>query len=248
MNIDFGKGISMHLTSWPATVDRYIREGRTVSGGCGASSQQKQIEQGQQTLFNTASQQAKDVFGDSSTTFNDLMDTFAPTVAAGPNQAGFSATEDAALKSGAITNTGQAYRNASTAVKEANAAVGGGNEYLPGGAEIGKNIEVANEGAARTASALNQIDEANYATGRQNYDTAVAGMEQAPSVFNTASTSTNAATGSGEAAANTANQIAQQNNSWVSAVTGAVGGLAGDVVTGGMSNLGKGAGFFGQSA
>lgn len=192
--------------------------------------------------------QSKSVFGDSSQVFKDLTSSFAPTVAAGPNQEGFSAPEKAALTSQAITETGQAYRNASQAVKEADAAVGSGNEYLPGGADITRNVEVANAGAAQTASELNQIEQADYATGRENYARAVTGLESAPNVFNPATSAGSAATASGEAAANTANQIAQENNSWVSAVSGMLGGIAGGVISGGMKNLGSGNGFFGQNA
>jgi hypothetical protein len=206
---------------------------------CGASKEQKDAYKTQKTLTNTAMQQAQAEFGNASTVFNSLFNTFAPIVAAGPNQKGFSLPEESSLKSSAITNTGEAYRHAATAVKEANAAVGGGNEYLPGGAEIGRNIEVANEGAERTADALNKIDQANFETGRENYFKAAAGLEAAPGVFGTANSGTGTAIGSADAAAKTADQIAQENNSWVGAVTGALGGIGGAAVTGGLGLLSK---------
>jgi hypothetical protein len=208
---------------------------------CGATADQVKDEKLQQSLMTTMADQAKQEFGSASSVFQDLYNTFAPTVAAGPNQQGFSAPEKAALDSGAITNTGQAYRNASTAVKEANAAVGGGNLALPSGSEIGKNIEIANEGAAHTADALNQIDQTNYEVGRQNYDKAVAGLESAPSVFGTSNQGGSVGVSAGEAASNTANQIAQADNSWEQAVIGGLSGVAGSVATGGMSALAKGA-------
>ena len=96
-------------------------------------------------------------------------------------------------------------------------------------------------GVAGAASAV-------LATALSNYNTAVAGLENAPNVFNASTSAENAATGAGTAAANTQNQISTQNNSWVQAVTGALGGIAGDTVTGGMANLGKGVGFFGGNA
>ena len=202
---------------------------------CGASSEQKQIEQKQSALLDQMMNQSQGVFGDSSQVFKDLQSAFSPIVAAGPNQPGFSAPELSALKSSAKTNTGEVYRHESQAVREANAAVGGGNEYLPGGAEIGRNIEVANRGAARTADALNKIDVLNYETGHENYFQAAKGLAGAPEVFNPATSASNAATGAGTAAADTANQIAQQNNSWVSAVTGALGGIAGSAASGFMA-------------
>jgi hypothetical protein len=237
--------ITTRLTISMLTGETLEREAYEYSGpvemACGATASQVAIGKSQQALMDQLTDQSKDIFGSSSTVFNDLLNTFAPTVAAGPNQRGFSATEKSSLDSSAITNTGEAYTHASRAAKEAEAAVGGGNTYLPGGADIGINTSVANEGAKQTASALNQIDQADFATGRQNYENAVKGIESAPSVFNPATEGGSAATNSGEAAAKTANDIATQDNSWVTAVTGALGGIVGDVATGGMSALAKGA-------
>lgn len=226
----------------------YFEYDGPVELACGASKEQKDAFNTQKTLTNTAMQQAQQEFGSASSVFNALNNTFAPIVAAGPNQKGFSLGEESALKSSAITNTGEAYRHAVTAVKEANAAVGGGNEFLPGGSEIGRNVEIANEGAEHTADALNRIDQANFETGRENYFKAAEGLEAAPGVFGTANSGTNSAITGGEAESKTADEIAASNNSWISAVSGALGGIGGAVLSGGMSNLSKGVGFFGQNA
>jgi hypothetical protein len=219
---------------WDDGMGRYVRlydktyeYNGLVALACGASNSQKQIEQSQQNFMKQAQTQAGQVFGASNQVFNSLMSTFAPTIAAGPNQQGFSPALLSAMNSQAISNVGQSYKNAKAAVGNQQAALGGGNTALPSGAEIGVNLGLAEAGANQTASTLNQITQENYAVGRQNYDKAVAGLEQAPGVFSTSTGATNAATGAGEAAANTANQIAQQDNSWVSAVTGAIGSVAG---------------------
>ena len=60
---------------------------------CGASSQQKQIEQAQSNYYNTLTQQANQIFGYASSIFNELQSTFAPILAKGPNQEGFSDAE-----------------------------------------------------------------------------------------------------------------------------------------------------------
>ena len=216
---------------------------------CGASSGQTAVGNTQTSAYTQMTQQAQQVFGNSSTVFNDIVNTFAPTVAAGPDQQGFSAGEVSALKSQAITQTGNAYNNAKYAVGNAQAANGGGNVAdVSGGSNTATDLSVANSAAANTASELNTIDLNNYQQGNANYNTAVAGLENAPNVFNASTSAENAATGAGTAAANTQNQIATQNNSWVQSVTGALGGIAGDTVTGGMANLGKGVGFFGGNA
>jgi hypothetical protein len=214
---------------------------------CGAGAGLTNVANAQSSAYTQMTQQAQQVFGNSSTVFNDLVSTFTPTVAAGPDQQGFSPAEVSALKSQAITQTGNSYNNAKYAVGEAQAANGGGNVAdVNGGSKTATDLSVANSAAANTANELNTIDLNNYQQGNANYNTAVAGLENAPNVFNASTSAENAATGSGSAAANTQNQVAQQNNSWVQAVTGALGGIAGDVATGGMSNLGKGVGFFGN--
>ncbi len=212
---------------------------------CGASGDLKQLGKSQLGFFNNMVTQAQSIFGNSSNVFNSLIKTFSPIVGAGLNQEGLSAPEKAALESEAVTQSGIQTRNAMQAVKEANAAYGGGNMVLPGGSETARIIQVANAGAENTANQLNKIDLESKELGRANYFKAAAGLAEAPSVFNPATESENAATGAGNSAANTENAISQQNNSWVSSVTGALGGIAGSVVTGGFSNLGKGVGFFG---
>jgi len=201
---------------------------------CGASQGQKDIANQQTSAYQAIQQQAQQVFGGSSKVFNDLVSSLSPIVAAGPNQEGFSPAEKSALQSAAITQTGQAYRNARQAVGESLAAQGGGNVGdVTGGSNTAINLGVAQSAANQTSSELNQIDQADYATGRQNYDNAVQGLSGSTNVFNPATSMDTATTGSGTAAANTQNQIAEQDNSWVGAVSGALGNIGG-VETGGL--------------
>lgn len=198
-----------------------------------ATSGQKDAGQELNSIEKQLHEQGSLIFGASSHVFNDLMSTFAPTVAAGPSQMGFSAPELANLNSQAITNMGQASRNASQSVKEANAAVGGGNMALPSGADIGRNLSVANSAAAETSRQLGQINEANWQTGRENYDTAVKGMEAAPGVFDPSTSASNATTNSANAAAGQQNEIAKSANSWQNAVSGVLGDVS-SVATAGL--------------
>lgn len=209
---------------------------------CGATSSQNQIENQQQSFYSTMIGQAQQVFGNSSTVFNNLMSTFQPVVAAGPSQQGFSPTELSALNSQAITSVGQGYNNAKEALGDQLAGAGGGTSVLPGGAGIGVRDSLAENAANQTSSELNQITQADYATGRQNYLNAVQGEAAAPGAFGASAGFAGEATGAGGAAASTANQIATQQNSWMQAVTGALGGIAGAATTGGFSLLGNAAG------
>lgn len=224
-----------------------------VQLACGASSGLKDVGNTQSNFYNQVSQQAGQVFGNASQVFQTLFSSFAPTVEAGPNQQGFSPTELSALNSQAVTQTGQAYKNAKQALGENQAAFGGGNTPLPSGAQIGENANLASASAEQSANSLLNVQLQNYATGRANYLNAVQGLANAPSVFNASTNLANAATGAGSAAANTQNQISQANNSWMNLVGGALGGvtgaLTGGLMGGGMSSLfGGGGGGGAQSA
>jgi hypothetical protein len=208
---------------------------------CGASSQQNQIEAQQSAAYTQAAAQSAAVFGVASAVSQQLQNTFAPTVAAGPNQQGFSAQENSNLNSEAITQTGQSYKNASEALKSQENSQGGGNMPLPSGASVGTDASLASSAANQTASELSGITQQNYATGRANYDTAVQGLAGAANPLSVASGATNAATGSGQAAASTANQIASQNNSWMQLVSGALGAVGG-AASGGLFSSASGTG------
>ena len=201
-----------------------------VGLACGASPEQEEVQNAQMGYMGQAAAQSSAIFGADSQVYNSLMATFAPIVAAGASQEGFSPAEKANLNSEAITETGQSYKNAKEAVGEAQSSVGGGNTSLPSGTQTGEDLQLAESGANQTASELGQITQADYQTGRQNYQQAVQGELAAPNVFNGSTAATNAVTNSSTAAGNTANQIAQQNNSWAQAVTGALGGIAGAAI------------------
>lgn len=207
---------------------------------CGASSAQNQIEQQQQSFANQVQTQATQIFGQQSGIYQDLVNTFAPTVAAGPNQQGFSAGELSNLNSQAITNTGQAYKNEKQALGDQQAAAGGGRAVLPGGATIGTNLGLAENAGNQTANELGQINQANWSTGRQNYLNATQGLAGAGNVYGAAEGANSGVVGATSAAGNTANQIAQQNNSWVQAVTGALGGVASGFTGGILGSIGSG--------
>ncbi len=202
---------------------------------CGATAAQTQAQQGQADLFSQMTNQAQSVFGSSSQVFQQLQKTFAPIVAAGPSQQGFSPAEASNLQSAAITNTGQAYKNAKEATGNAEDAVGGGNTGdVTSGSRTATDLGIADSAAQQTSGELNQINEANYQTGRQNFDNATKTLESAPDVFNPATSAGSAAIGAGSASANTANNIAASNNSWMQVVGGVLGGVGG-AVAGGLS-------------
>jgi hypothetical protein len=199
---------------------------------CGASGQQTQIEQSQSNLYNTLTQQAQQVFGNASSIFNDLQQTFAPILAAGPNQEGFSAAEKANLNDEIINSTGESYNKAANAVNSQIASEGGGDVPIINSQDTQVRGALAQSAASQEAGEREQVLENSYATGRQNFMNAASALSGATNVFNPSSTMDNSATGAGSAAANTANEIAQENNSWLNATIGALGGIAGSAAKG----------------
>jgi hypothetical protein len=205
---------------------------------CGPSADQTSILNTQMQLTQQAQQQSQAIFGSSSTVFGDLMKSFAPIVAAGPNQQGYSAQENANLMSQAVTQGGVAYRNAKTAVGNAEAAEGGGNMPLPSGAQVGTNATLAASAAENTANTESEITTNNYAQGQKNYEEAAAGLESAPGVFGAATNATGTASNVASSTANTANTINQQDTAWQTAAIGALGSVAGAAAKGGFSGGG----------
>lgn len=191
---------------------------------CGASGQQNQIEQAQSNFYNTMTQEAQQVFGEDQALFHNLTSTFEPILAKGPNQMGFSDAELNDLTSSAITNTGQNYAHAAKALNEQIAAQGGGNTFIPSGANNQLREELASSAASQTAQEESQIKEAGYQQGYDEFKEAAAALSGAGNVFNSATGISSSATGAGSAASQTANEIAQEDNSWL----GAVGGLLGN--------------------
>jgi hypothetical protein len=217
------------FVNWTKTVELYLNEGRTVSGGCGSSGAQRTLQAEQQKNYQDMINQAQQVFGDSSAIFGDLKSAFEPILAAGPGQPGYTASELATLRSEAITNTGAAYRNASQVAGERIAASGGGNAVLPSGTTAAVEGNIATAGAAQTAGALTNIDIQNAEVGRQNWLNAAGVLSGASNVFNPATSMENAATSAGSAESSTAAEMAGQTQQLWGASIGAAGQAAGAI-------------------
>jgi hypothetical protein len=104
--------------------------------------------------------------------------------------------------------------------------------------------EVASRAAQQESSEESQIQQADYAAGRENFKEATGALETVSGELNPTAYMS-AATSAGSAAETTMQQMNEEENSWEAPVLGAVGAIGGRVATGGMSNLGKGTGFFG---
>lgn len=212
---------------------------------CGASQQQTQIESEQEQFYQQATLEAKQAYGEDQQLLQQITKVYGPILAKGPNQEGFSAGETADLNAQAVEGTAQNYAGAARAVNENLAAQGGGDIPLTSGGEAELKSEVANASAQTQSQEENQIKEADYQQGYNEFNQAgqaisTASGQLSPTAY------TGAATGAGSAAATTANEIAQENNSWINAAIGAAGaiggGLAGGFAMGGFKNPFSGGG------
>ena len=217
----------------------YVQFGYTLLQclGVGASGGSKLINQEANSAYTTAINQASQEFGDANAVFNDLVKSTAPIVAAGPEQTGFSAQQEAAINANTIDTTAAQYKNAATAVKSDIAGQGGGNIALPSGANIATEEALAEAGAQQTASGLRSNLQADYAAGNQNWQFASKAAEAAPEMFSTANSATQAATQAGSAASSTAQAINNAQNSWQQMAIAALGD-ASSVASAGLTSMG----------
>ena len=98
---------------------------------CGSNSQQQQISDAQQQMYQTLNSSYQTAFGQSQAITNALTAQFQPILAAGPGQQGFSAGESQTLNTSAAENIAQNYAAAQKATAQVLAARGGGNTPMP---------------------------------------------------------------------------------------------------------------------
>jgi hypothetical protein len=193
---------------------------------CGANQQQQQISDAQQQMYQTLNSSYQTAFGQSQAITNALTAQFQPILAAGPGQQGFSAGENQSLNTSAAENIAQNYAAAQKATAQVLAARGGGNTLLPDSTSANLIAQNANLAAQQRSQAQNTITQANYAQGYQNWGQAANVLTSTAGLLNP-NAYAGSATGAGTAAANTANQIAQANNSVWNAAIGALGSVGG---------------------
>jgi hypothetical protein len=195
---------------------------------CGSTSAQNNLQQEQADFYQQGMQQQATEYGEDQSILQQMQSTLTPIFQAGPNQYGFNASEQNALNTSATEGGASSYAQASKALNEQQAAEGG-TSYLPGGAQTEAKEQLAASAAAQQAQAKTQITEAGYQQGYNQWQAAAQGLGETSSQLNPEG-GENAATSAGEAAGTTANQIAQENNSWLAPVLGAAGAIGTGIV------------------
>lgn len=193
---------------------------------CGATQQQKDLTNEQTQFYTTLTNQYNTVFGQNQAITGALTSAFTPILQAGPSQTGFAPSEENALETQNTENVATNYAQAQKATADILAARGGGNTLLPSGVDSTLLAENANQAAAQRATGQNQITQANYAQGYQNWQTAANVLGSTAGLLNPTSYS-GQATGAGSAASTSAAAVAAAANSPWNAAFGALGSIAG---------------------
>lgn len=185
------------------------------------ANEQASFYQNQVSAYNTAYSNFSDIS-------SKLSALYAPILAKGPSQRGMSAGETADLNAQAVQGTAENYKAAGQALNERIGAQGGGtsNENMTGAGANALREQLASTGAEAESAQETQIQEADYAEGRQNYEEAVGGEQTLASGWNP-NAFAGSATNAGTAAGNTEAQIASESNAVWSSVFSALGGIAG---------------------
>lgn len=193
---------------------------------CGASPAQNQLADEQAQFYKELSSNYSTVFPEQQAVLSALTSEFQPILAAGPGQAGFSAPEEAALRTSAADATAQGAQQASVALRGKENAMG--DAAIPSGANLQLQSGLLSSAAQENAGLQNQITEENFATGRQNFLTAAQALEGTAGLENP-NAFASAATSSGAAANTTMNDIAAENSAWMGPVFGMIGGIGGAI-------------------
>lgn len=189
---------------------------------------QEQVEAYQQAQTLTAQQ-----YSDQQSIYAPMTAQFQSIFNRGPNQEGFSDAQMQDLNATAVEGTATNYSSAAKAVNEQEASLGGGDIPLTSGGQLQQKEQVAESAAQEESSEESQIKEADYTQGNAEWQAAGSGLETIAAGENPLGYE-GAATSAGTAASTTAQQIAQEQNSWETAAMGAVGVAAGGWATGGF--------------
>lgn len=193
---------------------------------CGATQQQTQVSDEENNFYKMLTNQYSTVFGQDQAITGALTSQFTPILNAGPSQTGFSPSEDTALRTQNTEGVATDYAQAQKATAQILAARGGGNSLLPSSVNANILAQNANQAAAQRAQGENQITQANYAQGYQNWQSAAGVLGSTAGLLNPTSFA-GATTGAGNSAMTGATDIANASNSPWNAAFGALGGAAG---------------------
>jgi len=196
----------------------------------GPTSAQTELQQEEANFYKTQIQAYHQAYGQFSELQDVLKQQFAPILARGAGQMGYTPDELTTLRTQATEGTAANFAAAQRGLQQRIAAEGGGtsNVNLTGGPSQQIQAELASATAAESSRENLGITTSGYDLGRQMWGEAVKGTEGLAAGWNPnqfASSTVSA----GNSAADEANQIAKLQNSAWGPVLSALGGIAGNV-------------------
>lgn len=197
---------------------------------CGSTGAQTQLQQEQMDAYKQAQAMTAEEYAHQQAIYAPMAKQFQSIFSMGPSQEGMAAGEKDVLTSQAIEGTATNYAAAAKAVGEQMAARGGGNADITSGGEQQMKGEVAQSAAGELSREESQITQADYEKGYNQWLQASQGLTNIAAGENPLGYE-QAATGAGSAAGTTANEIAQQQNSWINAAVGAAGAIGSSAIT-----------------
>jgi len=203
---------------------------------CGATGEQNTIQGEQMAAYQQAREMMQEEYGHQQAIYGPMANQLGSIFALGPSQEGFAPAEKEAFETQIIEGTGQNYANAARAVNQQIAAQGGIPGMRSGAADQLKLNTALSSAQEKTREELG-VTQANYAQGRANWQQAGTGLMDIAAGMNPLGYEQQA-TGAGSAASTTANQIAQEQNSWINAAIGAAGTIGGMATGAGINKWG----------
>lgn len=187
---------------------------------CGASSQEQSAYANEDKISKLMTESAQQMAGTNFEILKGIVDNLKPIQSAGPDQFGFSAGEEAALRTDTAEQLNAANSQVANAVRGSMANKG----TLPSGSENAIIGALAQEGAVKEAEAQSAITTKGYDIGRQNWEFATEGLTKAPGALEAPVTGAyEGAMGGAQAAMKGAQDITAADRAWEAPVGKLVG-------------------------
>jgi len=223
------------------TGEELVRESHEWFGcpdqACGPTAGEKGLVNQQTSTASTLTDAFSKAFGTNSSIMNSVSGVLSPMVNAGLNQEGFSPQMTAA-ETANIQDQGKA--NEQFASNQANEKMAQAGQSNPG-AVAAVDANAAQAGEQQTAANQNAFNVQNMEQGEKNFFQA---STELPAIAGELENDTSAAGGAAEGADAEAlkgqEQMQQQQNSWISPVVGAVGGVLAPFTGGASLAVSKG--------
>jgi hypothetical protein len=208
---------------------------------CGPTSAQQRLAGSEEQFGNILQSNYAQNFANNQAILGHLNSVLAPIVAKGPDQTGFSPEERAAFNTQAINTTGAASANARRAIANETAGRNDSGNLGEAGNVAALEAGASSAGASQLASEQLGITEADYATGRSNFNNAVSAENAVAGGYSPLGYA-GAATKANETAFGEATQIAQEQAQEQQDIASGITSLATGGLSGFASSLGSSAG------